>query len=372
MSTDKPVVVYGVSGYTGRLICEYLRELSVPFVAAGRDADRVRAVVEKIPGIETADYEIVAAENDADALADAFDGAKVICNTAGPFIKFGPEVVQAALKIGAHYTDTTGEQDWVMHARETWGDEFAAAGLLLSPGIAHMFTVSEIAANIALEPGGYDTLDILVLWKGLPTYASMQTIFTILKAHWYYLEQNQLVEWDHSAAFDVPVPGYHELAIAVPWGGMSHPIWFQNDPRVSSVRSIGGVLNRAVMEGVGQTVQMFEEQLRPLDPEAQEKALGDIAASLQADMPPRENPRLNRSVDSVHASGPLGRSHVVIHGNSNYKQTGLLQAFAAYSLVQQAPHRVGFASGCQAFGHYELLGQLRGFGLVSAPVITRV
>ena len=34
--TDKPVVVYGASGYTGRLVCEYLREFNVPFVAAGR------------------------------------------------------------------------------------------------------------------------------------------------------------------------------------------------------------------------------------------------------------------------------------------------------------------------------------------------
>jgi short subunit dehydrogenase-like uncharacterized protein len=33
---DKPVVVYGASGYTGRLICEYLREYHVPFIAAGR------------------------------------------------------------------------------------------------------------------------------------------------------------------------------------------------------------------------------------------------------------------------------------------------------------------------------------------------
>jgi short subunit dehydrogenase-like uncharacterized protein len=41
MSTEKPVVVYGVSGYTGRLICEYLREYNVPFVGAGRDKDRV-------------------------------------------------------------------------------------------------------------------------------------------------------------------------------------------------------------------------------------------------------------------------------------------------------------------------------------------
>ena len=31
--TDKPVVVYGASGYTGRLICEYLREYNLPFTA---------------------------------------------------------------------------------------------------------------------------------------------------------------------------------------------------------------------------------------------------------------------------------------------------------------------------------------------------
>ena len=44
--TTKPVVVYGASGYTGRLICEYLREYNVPFVAAGRDAGKVKASME--------------------------------------------------------------------------------------------------------------------------------------------------------------------------------------------------------------------------------------------------------------------------------------------------------------------------------------
>ena len=67
--------------------------------------------------------------------------------------------------------------------------------------------------------------------------------------------------------------------------------------------------------------------------------------------PPRENPWLNKSLDSVHASGPLARAHCVIHGNQNYKQTGLLQAYAAYHLCQAPPKRYGFASGCQAFGH---------------------
>jgi hypothetical protein len=48
----------------------------------------------------------------------------------------------------------------------------------------------------------------------------------------------------------------------------------------------------------------------------------------------------------------------------------VLQAYAAYSLLQQPPHRVGFASGCQAFGHRELLGVLRSFGLVMEPNLT--
>jgi hypothetical protein len=106
--------------------------------------------------------------------------------------------------------------------------------------------------------------------------------------------------------------------------------------------------------------------------ETEEKyaALEATAAQVMSAMPPRENPRLNKSLDSVHASGPLGRAHCVIHGNQNYKQTGLLQAFAAYSLLQQAPLRVGFASACKAFGHRTLLGQLRAFGLVAEPVLT--
>lgn len=48
--------------------------------------------------------------------------------------------------------------------------------------------------SIAITPIGRPrstTLDILLLWKGFPTYASMQTSFTILKADWLYLEQNQ-------------------------------------------------------------------------------------------------------------------------------------------------------------------------------------
>ncbi|WP_249010913.1 hypothetical protein [Conexibacter sp. DBS9H8] len=41
MPTAKPVVVYGASGCTGRLVCEDLREYGMAFIAAGRNADRL-------------------------------------------------------------------------------------------------------------------------------------------------------------------------------------------------------------------------------------------------------------------------------------------------------------------------------------------
>lgn len=371
--SEKPVIVYGASGYTGRLICEYLREYHVPFVAAGRDEDKLTSsMAANVPGIETADYEIVQVEHTTSALTELFRGASVVLNTVGPFSRFGPEVVEACLAAGVHYTDTTGEQDWVMACDEKYGADFAEAGLLISPGLAQMYTTGEIAAEVALETPGLDTLDIAVFWGGSPTVASTQTIlFNAALSDAHYLEQNAYVPFDPEAGhYHLTIPGQHEVALALPWGGTSHPVWYRRDPRVANVKALGGVFNRGLMLAVPQIVAGAIQATEGMGVEEKYAALAATASQVMSEMPPRENPRVNKSMDSVHASGPLGRRHVVIHGKENYKQTGLLQAYAAYSLLQQAPKRVGFASGCQAFGHRELLGQLLAFGLVQQPVVT--
>ncbi|MEU4240908.1 DUF5938 domain-containing protein [Actinoplanes sp. NPDC026619] len=371
--TDKPVVVYGASGYTGRLICEYLREYNVPFIAAGRDAAKIKqSMQENVASIETADYEIAEVAHDVKALTELFAGASVVCNTVGPFSVYGPEVAEACLAAGTHYLDTTGEQDWMITCDEKYGSDFAAAGLLLAPGIAQMYTTGEIASEICLERPGLDTLDIAVFWGGSPTIASTLTILVnAATSGAYRLEQNRYEAWDPSAGlYQLVLPGQHELALALPWGGTSHPVWYRKDPRVANVKVLGGVFNNALMNGVPQIVASALEATKDMEPDQRYAALTATASQVMNQMPPRENPRLNKSVDSVHASGPLGRAHCVIYGNSNYKQTGLMQAYAAYHLLQQPPRRVGFASGCQAFGHRELLGVLTSFGLVREPTVT--
>ena len=264
-----PVVVYGASGYTGRLICEYLREYGLPFVAAGRDGSRVEEVLLRVPGIETAEYEVAEVEHSAAALADAFSGAAVVCNTVGPFADLGAEVVEACAEAGCHYLDTTGEQDWLLTVQEQFGERFAQQGLLLSPGVAQMYTTGEIAANVCLETPGLDSLDILVLWKGQPTTASTDTIFCNLLSTPHRLEGGAYVPWEGVRGYEVAVPGQHETALTLPWGGTSHPVWFERDPRVANVRALGGVFDRQLMELVTQVSQQVEEQIKPLPAEQQ-------------------------------------------------------------------------------------------------------
>ena len=373
MSTDKPVIVYGASGYTGRLVCEYLREYHVPFVAAGRDKARIQEAMDKVPGIETIDHEIIEVAHDVGPLTELFDGAQVVLNTVGPFAQYGREVVEACIASGCHYLDTTGEQDWLIICDQEYGLRMAEKGLLLAPGIAQMYTTSEIAAQLCLEKPGVDTLDILVFWKGTPTVASTRTILVnacLSKA--YYLEQNQYAQWPADAGlYDVVIPGQHETGLALPWGGMSHPVWFKRDPRVANVKALGGVFNRPLMLGVPQIVKGVLEAIEGLPDSEKLRIINEQASAVINQMPPREATRVNTSLDSVHASGPLGRAHCVIHGNSNYQQTGLLQAYAAHVLARgDGNHVVGFASACQAFGHRELLGVLQSFGLVQEPVLT--
>src|SRR6201992_480551 len=299
MNEKKPVVFYGASGYTGRLVCEYLREYNIPFIAAGRSAEKLNAAMKaNVAGIETADYEVVEVPHTVSALTELFNGASVVLNTVGPFAKFGGEVVQACWASRCHYTDTTGEQDWLMTLEQGWGTKFANAGLLLAPGVAQMYTTGEIAAELCLESPGLDTLDIAVFWGGSPTVASTLTILVnAALAGAFYLEQNQYQPWDPDAGlYQLAIPGQHELALALPWGGTSHPVWYKRDPRVANVKVLGGVFNKPLMMGVPQIVKAAIEATKDMAPDEQYAALIATASQVMSQMPPRENPRLNESL----------------------------------------------------------------------------
>jgi uncharacterized ParB-like nuclease family protein len=368
MARKRPVVLYGASGFSGRLVAESLREYNVPFVAAGRNRKRIEEVMSRVPGIETANYEIAEVEGTVDALARLFEGARVVCNTVGPFLYYGPRVIEAAWKAGCHYMDIGGEQAWVREVAEKWGERFAAKGLLAAPGTAFMSAVSDAAARLCLETAPIDTLEFLTMFNGIPTFGSTQTIFAVIPTEAFFLEQNQYKPWPRAKPYEVVVPGSITTQLALPWGGFPHPVWFRDHPQIANVKSLGGLLNRQIMEAVVATEKQFEEEIRPLPKAEQEKKLAEMAAGVQGSTPPRENTREQRTIDVVLGRGTTTSVQCVIHGTCCYRQTGLVQAFAAHSLVHRPPRKAGFASAAEALGARELLQAVESSGLAKARI----
>jgi short subunit dehydrogenase-like uncharacterized protein len=366
--SKKPVVVYGASGFSGRLIAEFLREYKVPFIAAGRNLKKLQEVMNQVPGIQTADYEIAEVQGTASELTKLFSGAKVVCNTVGPLIYYGPTVIESCLKAGCHYIDISGEQIWVRQVAENWGPKFAEKGLVAAPATAYMSSVSDIAVRLCMETGGIDTLEILSMFLGMPTFGSTQTIFASIPMEACYLEQNEYKAWPRAKAYDVVAPSCIQTQLALPWGGFPHPVWFKNHPQIANVKTLGGLLDRQIMETVAATERHFEEKIRPLAKQEQEKQLAAMANSVQAGTPPRENTRVHRTIDFVVGRGSLKSVQCTMYGTCAYRTTGLVQAFAAHHLAYSAPRKIGFASPCEAFGHRELLQTLEDFGFSRAKL----
>jgi hypothetical protein len=109
----------------------------------------------------------------------------------------------------------------------------------------------------------------------------------------------------------VVVPGCLQTQLALARGGFPQPVWFKNHPQAANVRSMGGLLDRQIMEGVRTTKRMFEEQIRPLPKTEQEKKLAEMTAAVQAGTPPRQNLRNQRTIGVVVGRGRPTTHHAL-------------------------------------------------------------
>ena len=368
MSTDKyQVVVYGASGYTGRLVIEFLREYGIPFCAAGRSASRIEEALKTIPGIENADYEVAEVEHSTESLSRLLAGKSVICNTVGPFSRVGDTVVEAALAAGCHYLDTTGEQSWMLKIQDNFHEKYREAGLVCCPSTAYMYTVSDIAARICLEAHGIDSLDVRFAAAGVPTIASTQSVVDMCRVPSYRLENNELVPYTESFELaPLSIPGSGDVLNSSQWGGGSHVVFFRDDTRVRNCNLRFAPKNQEMLAGLKELELAYKVQLQWLPDETQHQVLDQMAGKVQGDWPPRENRQVNRFIDWCYGRGNNVSAKCVIHGNNSYQITGLLQAYSAMRLLDGKPAVTGFRSINEVLGHREVLAAIQSYGYVSA------
>ncbi len=112
-SREFDIVVYGASGFTGRLVAEYLSQHGITrWAMAGRNA----AKLAKVRDLIDAPAETPLIEADASApetLTTMCQRARVIITTVGPYQLYGSELVKACAETGTDYVDLCGEPAWM-------------------------------------------------------------------------------------------------------------------------------------------------------------------------------------------------------------------------------------------------------------------
>jgi short subunit dehydrogenase-like uncharacterized protein len=138
------VLIYGATGYTGRLIARRLRRLRCHIVVAGRTPDRVQALSAELGVAGRA-----VAIDEAEALDQALDDVDVLINAASPFASTAPALIESCLRTKTHYLDITGELPVFQNA---FGYDASARkrGIMIMPGAGLGIVASDcLAAHVA-------------------------------------------------------------------------------------------------------------------------------------------------------------------------------------------------------------------------------
>jgi len=371
MSSEIKVLIYGASGYTGKLVAESLAQRDMAFYFAGRNRDRLEAALDVVNERHGSPVkaEIVTANSTAEELLPLFQSVDVVINVTGPFMQIGWPIVEAALAAGCHYLDTSGEQDWVYALKEKLGQAFADKNLLLSPACSYMWAAGAMAAEAVLETEGVDSLDILYqIENALPSEASTKSFLRMVcnDVSQYRLEQNELVAWPNDKLIQAIAPNHTYTLSALPWGGGCEPIWYKDDPRVRNC-SVITAGEEPLMLAVVEAVKAFNEQAAHLpqaEREAWTNAMGD---EMDSGEPPKDDIDIQRGVIVCLGQGRQVTTKFVMNLSAPYSWTGDLCAESAERLLAGKSKKVGFQSSPKAFGHRELLTTFHERGYCSLP-----
>ncbi len=140
-----PLLIYGATGYTGRLIAEGALARGLTPVLCGRNPGKLKSVAEALGGLE---YRCARCDVPAE-LDAALETCAVVVNAAGPFVRTARPIVDACMRTRSHYLDVTGEVD-VFTQLAARSAEARERGVMLLPGIGFDVLPSDcLAARVA-------------------------------------------------------------------------------------------------------------------------------------------------------------------------------------------------------------------------------
>jgi short subunit dehydrogenase-like uncharacterized protein len=145
------IVLFGATGYTGRLTAEAMVERGLKPVLAARSKDKLGALAAELGGgLETAAADV----GDPPTVAALVERGDVLVTTVGPFARWGQPAAAAASSGGAHYIDSTGEPQFIREVFERYGPAAEQSDAAMLTAMGYDWVPGNLAGGLALDRAG--------------------------------------------------------------------------------------------------------------------------------------------------------------------------------------------------------------------------
>ncbi|MDC0885424.1 saccharopine dehydrogenase NADP-binding domain-containing protein [Gammaproteobacteria bacterium] len=180
MEKDIDIIIYGATGFTGKLCVKYFQSLdtTVTWAMAGRNLTKLEKVAED----NQTKVEILIADSDDESALDHLTSrARVILSTTGPFHRYGSKLVTSCIKNHAHYVDITGENFWVKGLIEKHHVEALAKGIRIIPSCGFDSIPSDLGTFFSAKAIGkpIKRIESFHSYKGGASGGTLETMFSM-------------------------------------------------------------------------------------------------------------------------------------------------------------------------------------------------
>ena len=212
-----PWLLYGATGYTGRLIAEEAVRRGHKPVLAGRSAEKLAPLAERL-GLKY----VVTGIDDHQALVRAIDGLPLVLHAAGPFLHTSEPMRRACLAAGAHYLDLSDELP-VFEATFQHDSEARLRGVALVSGVGFDVVATDCLVRYVAErvPGARE-LDLAVGDVGQVSAGTARSILESLPLGAYVRREGRMQslpmgQGGRTVRFS---DGRERFVLPTPWGDL--------------------------------------------------------------------------------------------------------------------------------------------------------
>ena len=183
MNRKYKIVIFGATGFTGELCAKFMSEKysDIPIAIAGRNLEKL----EKIKNKHGLSFPIIVADAfDVNALEKMCKDTEVVLSTAGPYHKYGSDLLGACVKNGCHYVDITGESFWIKDMIEKHHKEASNKGVRIINACGFDSAPSDLGVFYAVNQvaGSVKSVQCFQAWKGEASGGTMETMFSSMDA----------------------------------------------------------------------------------------------------------------------------------------------------------------------------------------------